>query len=179
MELRYYIAEVDLVISKAGWGIFDTKGEGTMEWKLTSEKYRELLSFIGYGNFQEADMIVLGNEEGTGWYGIEENVEARIRYYGKNKDGRYVDCLNVDDPSEGFWESSKEDKIARYLQEQYEDEVEEKFYVKGNFLPTVARICLALEWDRDNIGRWFQTYDENPSAKQTIQLYVLNELFTK
>lgn len=44
---------------------FDTKGGRAMEWKLTSEKYRQLLSFIGYGNFREADMIVLGNEEGT------------------------------------------------------------------------------------------------------------------
>ncbi|MGG3006509.1 hypothetical protein [Geobacillus stearothermophilus] len=150
-----------------------------MEWKLTSEKYRQLLSFIGYGNFREADMIVFGNEEGTGDYGIEENVEARIRYYGKNEAGEYVDCFNVNDLGEGFWESSKEDKIARYLREQYGDEIEEKFYTKGTFLPTVARICLALECDRDNIGRWFRTYDECSSLKQAIQLYILNELFTK
>jgi hypothetical protein len=150
-----------------------------MEWKLTSEKYRQLLSFIGYGNFREADMIVFGNEEGTGDYGIEENVEARIRYYGKNEAGEYVDCFNVNDLGEGFWESSKEDKIARYLREQYGEEVEDKFYTKGTFLSMVARICLALEWGSDSVSNLFQTYNKCPKLKETIRLYILNELFTK
>jgi hypothetical protein len=150
-----------------------------MEWKLTREKYQQLLSFIGYGNFPEADIIVFGNEEGTGGYGIEENVEARIRYYGKNETGKYEDCVNKDNPSGGFWESGKEDKIARYLREQYGEEVEDKFYTKGTFLSMVARICLALEWGSDSVSNLFQTYNKCPKLKETIQLYILNELFTK
>lgn len=49
-----------------------------MQWKLTKEEYDVLLSYIGCGNFPKADIIVFGNEEGTGGYSVEANVKARV-----------------------------------------------------------------------------------------------------
>ncbi|MGD7024747.1 hypothetical protein ACQCVK_19365 [Rossellomorea vietnamensis] len=149
----------------------------TNEWKLTEEKYRKLLAFIGYGDFKNADFIVFGNEEGTGGYGIEENVEARIGYYGKDENGEYVDCINPNNPLEGFWDNSASNKIARYLEDNGRENVEDIQYVKGSFLSTIARICLALEDEAANSEFWFKTFTEHPDARDHIQLHILNNLF--
>ncbi|WKL03186.1 hypothetical protein Q0F98_05810 [Paenibacillus amylolyticus] len=35
-------------------------------WRLSKEEYKILLSYIGCGDIPNADILVFGNEEGTG-----------------------------------------------------------------------------------------------------------------
>lgn len=46
------------------------------QWTLSKEEYERLLAYVGCGNFLDADIIVFGNEEGTGGYSVEANVKA-------------------------------------------------------------------------------------------------------
>lgn len=54
------------------------------EWRLSKDEYDMLLSYVGLGNVPNADIIVFGNEEGTGGYSVFANVKARVNLFGKD-----------------------------------------------------------------------------------------------
>lgn len=148
-------------------------------WKITKEQYNKLLYYVGCGNFPKADIIIFGNEEGTGGYGIEENVEARFNLYGKNKQGEYEFSLSGKNYQSGYWEPSSRggrDKIISYLTNQGGISKTSEF-TKGYFLPAVARICLALEHSEKESHYWFKSYTQNPEAEKKIKKYILESIF--
>jgi hypothetical protein len=149
-------------------------------WKLSKEEYDKLLAFLGYGNFSEADIIVFGNEEGTGGYSIEANVKARCNSYGKDRDGNYIHSLSPNDWKDGYWdlqENEERPKIEKHLLP--EEKIQEQGFVKGAFLPAISRMCLGLEAVSDEVDRWFQSYGANPTAGNQIKEHIRQKLFKK
>lgn len=50
---------------------------------ISKEQYNQLLRFIGWGDLENADLIVLGNEEGTGGHGGFKNGNERNEFFTK------------------------------------------------------------------------------------------------
>ncbi|MBN8209870.1 hypothetical protein JI666_14030 [Bacillus sp. NTK071] len=148
-------------------------------WRMNNEQYQKLLSYIGCGNFPEADIIFFGNEEGTGGNTVEANVEARCQYYGRDEDENYLNCIDREDWTKGFWEPSASKgaaKVNKYLNE-HGKEVNENDFTKGTFLPTIARMCLAIEGN-ESIDYWFpKDGDEKAGARDIIKSYIVESLF--
>lgn len=151
------------------------------QWRISKEEYDVLVSYIGCGNFSKADVIIFGNEEGTGGNSVEANVKARYLYYGKNENGEYEHCLDDDDWKKGFWDLSSntdDNKVKRYLEENEEPHRQED-YTSGSFLSTIARICLATENQDFPLDYWFASYPSNRDAEREIKYYIVNNLFKK
>lgn len=148
------------------------------EWKLTKDQYDKLLYYVGCGNFPGADILIFGNEEGTGRYSIESNVEARFTTFGKLRD-EYEYCFEKSNWKSGYWEPSSiggRNKIIEYLRSKGESPpiVED---VGSPFLRTVARISLALENPEKDASYWFQRYSHNKEARDQIKEYILDGIF--
>lgn len=115
------------------------------EWKLSKEEYKILLSYVGMGNVPDADIIVFGNEEGTGGYSIYANIKARVNLFGKENgigERKYL----IDNESLGYYHPSGDS--ARSLVEQCllpTELVRPNGHVAGVFNETIARICLSYE----------------------------------
>src|SRR4051812_7188937 len=79
------------------FGLFQTiflrKWMENTNWNLSKPEYEKLLSFLGYGNVPEADIMVFGNEEGTGGYSEETNVKARCQEYGRDQKDNYINTI--------------------------------------------------------------------------------------
>jgi len=148
------------------------------QWKLSKPEYDILLSYVGCGNFPGADIIVFGNEEGTGGYSVEANVKARVHLHGKDHpDEKRKYCIHGTDWRQGFYEPSSKggaSKVEQYLLSH--ESVQEKGFAKGAFNPAVARICLDLE-DRSNTTNWYQSGKENPDAWESIKSFVVGDLY--
>ncbi|WP_431026743.1 hypothetical protein [Lysinibacillus sp. LZ02] len=151
------------------------------QWQITKEEYDKLLCYIGCGNFPEADIMIFGNEEGTGGFSVEANVKARCQKYGKNEFDEYIYTLEENDWTKGYWEpcsKSGAEKIIQYLDE-HGIEYSEKAYTKGSFLSTISRICLALNEENGDIDYWFKLYRDNKDTKVKIKNYIEQSLFKK
>jgi hypothetical protein len=147
------------------------------EWRLTKKDYDILLSYIGCGNFPDADIIVYGNEEGTGGYSVEANVKARVNLFGKDPKGKdYLYCIKNNDPVHGFYEPSGREggkKVEQYI--KHNEKIQEDGFTAGSFNQAIARICLTLEDNKKN--NWFESAEENTFAWETIKNYIVNELY--
>jgi hypothetical protein len=146
-------------------------------WKLTKEQYEKLLSYIGCGDFENAKLIIFGNEEGTGGNSIQANIEARTALFGKNSEGSLTYCVDPTDQYQGFWEISGVEggeKIKKYSIENLLP-YENGDYTKGSFLSTVARICLGIEENHDE--GIFEPYGENVQTKEKVKEFIINGLF--
>ncbi|MGV3463903.1 MAG: hypothetical protein ACO1OT_01240 [Heyndrickxia sp.] len=152
---------------------------GKEKWSLSKEEYNTLLSFFGYGNFLEADIIFFGNEEGAGGYSIQANVNARCQSYGRNQNGEYINVLDKNDWTKGFWdlEDTNRPKIESYLIE--EDTLQESGFTSSAFLRATARISLGLENRNDESSKWFKSFGENPKEAEKIKSYIISNLFKK
>ncbi|OZM56462.1 hypothetical protein CIB95_11850 [Lottiidibacillus patelloidae] len=142
---------------------------------ITKEEYKKLLSFVGYGNLHEANIIVFGNEEGTGGRGVRENINVRNLFYG-TENGEYEYCLDNQNWENGFWEPNTLDRQS--TRDSYLNP-DNPTLNKSNspFNQTVARICLASENSDKDIDYWFQKFDDNQDAKKIIKDYVRNSLY--
>ncbi|WP_078549735.1 hypothetical protein [Litchfieldia alkalitelluris] len=152
---------------------------GNREWKVSKEEYQKLLKFLGYGNFREADLVIFGNEEGAGGYSIEANVKARCESYGKDPNGNYINCLEENDWTGGYWdlEENGQQKILKHLLPS--EKAQKEGYTRGAFLPAVARICLGLENKNEDVEAWFKSYADNGDAAKDIKRYIRETLFKK
>jgi hypothetical protein len=146
-------------------------------WVLSKSEYDILLKYIGCGNFPDADIIVFGNEEGTGGYSVEANVKARVNLFGKDTLGQeYKHMIKIDSNNFGFYEPSSLEgrkKVERYLKEN--EKSQPIGFSKGVFNQSIARICLALE--QPNSRDWFKGKDNNEETWEMIKKYVIDELY--
>ncbi|PJN57805.1 hypothetical protein PAEAM_39120 [Paenibacillus sp. GM1FR] len=84
--------------------IFQKGGIRVEDWRLSKAEYDILLSYIGCGDILNADILVFGNEEGTGGYTVTENVKARTRLIttDESSDVRNY-CIEANNWREGFY----------------------------------------------------------------------------
>jgi hypothetical protein len=145
-------------------------------WQISKQEYDILLNYVGCGNFPGADIIVFGNEEGTGGYSVEANVKARTKAFGRFKeDGEYQYCIVPGDPTKGFYElssSSGGSKVEAYLKDS--EKLQHQGFTAGVFNPSIARICLSVE--QPNGTNWFEGTVNN-EAWAAIKNYVVNDLY--
>ncbi|WNS40732.1 hypothetical protein [Paenibacillus sp. MMS20-IR301] len=151
----------------------------TPGWRISREQYKQLLSYIGCGNFPEADILFFGNEEGTGTYSIEANVEARCNTFGKAPGASGYSYIFGDSPAQGYWEPSAlggRDKIIEYLRAKGADpKISDQ--VRSSFLKSIARIVLALEnHSTAPVSDWFEAVDSK-EKRQEISGFALEGLF--
>jgi hypothetical protein len=150
------------------------------KWKLSKEQYEKLLVFLGYGDFPNAEIIIFGNEEGTGGYSIEANVKARCNSYGKDKEGNYIHSLVGNDCTKGFWDLGVEGERPRIEKHLLPNEpIQEEGFAKGSFLPAIARMCLGVEAHVDKVDDWFQSFASDPIARDHIKTYIRKNLFQR
>ncbi|WP_156396466.1 hypothetical protein [Paenibacillus sp. Soil724D2] len=170
------------------------------------KQLQKLNAYIGCGPHMDADIIVMGNEEGTGGYPeeIEAHTAARFRLYGKDEktvdallkaietdpqvlhhdelhgEEAYTYCLNGDWEN-GFWEENDKDgegKIERYIIAR-DGKLKKKVEVPPSpFLNYIARICLALDHRNEDkpLQDWFQKKNADLGI---IDKYIKNHLFKK
>lgn len=122
--------------------------------QLSTEELEKLTRFVGYGPFDEADVVFFGMEEGLGQYPIEA-IPARARLYGNDTNT----WLNGDWKN-GYWDETG-DTGYRALGEIANEIRREKGLTEHNltlrrpFSPMLnlqARLLLALEQPE---GQWF------------------------
>ncbi|AHN24404.1 hypothetical protein [Lysinibacillus varians] len=147
-----------------------------MQWKLTKEEYDVLLSYVGCGNFPEADIIVFGNEEGTGGYSVEANAKARVNLYGRDEiTGQFLTCLKDGNWQNGFYEPNAyggRRKVEKYI---LPIEIKKNKFTKGVFNQTIARLCLAIE---DPSKDWFQGSSGSGATEwEEIKQFVSKQLY--
>lgn len=169
--------EQDLTDDSVGTEYLESE---TPNWRIGPEQYQRLINYIGCGNFPEADILFFGNEEGTGTFSIEANVEARCSTFGKEPgSSSYANAYGDPDIDGWFWEPSAldgRDKILNYLRAKGENPKVSNT-VRGSFLPSISRIVLALE-NRASvpIERWFEP-DKSEEFELEIKAFALEGLF--
>ncbi|WP_147433419.1 hypothetical protein [Paenibacillus ginsengarvi] len=152
----------------------------TPDWRISPEQYQRLIHYVGCGNFPEADILFFGNEEGTGTFSIEANVEARCSTFGKEPGSSSYTYTFGDLETDGFfWEPAAlggRDKIVDYLRAKGgKPKVSDT--VRGSFLPSISRIVLALENQANTpIESWFET-DHSKETERKIKEFALQGLF--
>lgn len=149
------------------------------QWRISREEYKKLLSFVGYGNFPKANILVFGIEEGTAGYEIEANIIARVTTFGEfDERGNLISAINPPDWSSGYWEPLHgESKIRTYIEQRDGTAPSGENFVGGFFLPTIARMCLELEAPNANPYFWWTPFRKNDEAKKRINKFVSYELF--
>lgn len=138
---------------------------------LSKNEYEKLLSFFGYGNFPKADILFFGNEEGLGGYPIDANIHARCCYYGRDKNGNYINLLGTT-WLDGFYEDNSSCKLSKLSGLN-----PKKTNGHSNFLEIASRICIALEHNSGYSNKWFQLYNHNKGSKEIIKQYSKSGLF--
>jgi len=114
-----------------------------------------LNSFLGYGDFRNAEILVLSKHEGADNDYLEQELDARINHFGLEKEY----WLDGENRLNGYWHSSTKeaDKIKRGLMEKEE--------IKSNSVPAVVdyptRMLFALEeaFNKNTdkyIDKWFE-----------------------
>ncbi len=151
----------------------------TPHWVISKDQYTRLISYIGCGNFPKADILFFGNEEGTGTFSIEANVEARCSTFGKDAGSSAANYTFGNPDQNGYWESSAiggRDKVVEYLRAKGENPVVTD-NTRSSFLTSISRMVLALE-KRDTVplDHWFQSSNVDGIQKQ-IKEFALKELF--
>lgn len=140
--------------------------------KLNWTQLKKLNAYIGCGPHKNADLLIMGNEEGAGGYPkeIEAHSTARFRLYGKdpktvtallesiktNRRGLHHDNLHQDEKytnsldgnwENGFWEEDDIDggnKIEQYILAR-DGNLEKVELPPSPFLQYCSRMGLALE----------------------------------
>lgn len=147
------------------------------EWSLSLEEYEVLLAYVGCGNFPNADIIVYGNEEGTGGYSVEANVKARVKYFGRDQiNGNYISCIDEKCWENGFYEKSASGggrKVEQFLLPH--ENIQQNGFTGGVFNQALARICLQLE-EKDK-NNFFQSKLDNEVAWSLINSFIVNDLY--
>lgn len=145
-------------------------------YQMTEEQYRTLLSFVGYGDFANADIIVFGNEEHADGYSIEANVTARTNLFGRSDDGSFLHRINFDDENYVYYESSVEtgrQKIQTL--HALEEPNTMPLHPKLSLLDlSLARLVLSLE--RTDDGDWFSGADQAEQWAQ-VKTFASQQLF--
>ena len=148
--------------------------------KITKAQYQKLLTYIGCGDLAEADIIIFGNEEGTGGNDLSANIVARCDYFGKNKEGCYTDCVNNEEgENSGYWQKNSQagGEIVKSLSvgESQKDSKEGTKW--SSFLLSIARMVLALEHPEIEVETWFKEMGEDSISEQVRKVRD-NGLFT-
>lgn len=149
-------------------------------WALDEFYYERLLRYIGCGNFPKADIVFLGNEEGTGGYDIPSNIIARSDHFGKDENDCYKYFINSSDTNEMFYyEPSAQQAGRKVSKESYKRSgfrrTEE--FASGSFLQTIARMCLALDQPSESPDYWFQKYNNDLNAQEGIKNFIRKNMF--
>lgn len=165
-------------------------------------------AYVGCGPHHDADVLIMGNEEGTGGYPheIEAHSIARFLLYGKSEEHvnqileRYKSCemdykqIPLDDQytyhfgdswKNGFWEPNALDgveKIRKIILAR-DGDIPKKSDTFSTFLMHSARICYGLTTDHDTpIEKWFQPKGNNNSKSSEIYTeikdYAMDNLFS-
>lgn len=145
-------------------------------WSLNEEEYKILLSYIGCGEIPKADILIFGNEEGTGGYSVTANVKARTQLFGRDEiSGSIKHCIEENNWREGFYQPDAQ--TGGKLVEQFLLPHEKKHlndFTGGVFNAAIARLCLASE--RSGEDNWFQG-SANTTAFNTIKEYIRQNLY--
>lgn len=136
-------------------------------WRLSKEEYKILLSYIGCGDIPNADILVFGNEEGTGGYSVTENVKARTQLIlaGGDVSNYSIEAKNW---REGFFYPDSDQLLATHENKRTKD------FTAGVFNAAIARLCLAHE--RSSSNNWFQGA-ANVQAYEAIKEYIGRRLY--
>lgn len=136
-------------------------------WRLSKEEYKILLSYIGCGDIPNADILVFGNEEGTGGYSVTENVKARTQLIlaGGDVSNYSIETSNWRD---GFFYPDSDQLRATHENKHTKD------FTAGVFNAAIARLCLAHE--RSSSNNWFQGA-ANVLAYEAIKEYIGRKLY--
>ncbi|MEK4372369.1 MULTISPECIES: hypothetical protein [Paenibacillus] len=139
------------------------------DWRLSKAEYDILLSYIGCGDILNADILVFGNEEGTGGYTVTENVKARTRLIttDESSDVRNY-CIEANNWREGFYYPDFEGLFTGY------EKKHSKGFTKGVFNAAIARLCLAHE--RNSQSNWFEG-SPNTDEFCVIKEYIGDKLY--
>lgn len=157
--------------------------------QLSPEQFQKMNAYIGCGPHLDADILIMGNEEGTNGYPnqIAANAVARFRLYGKGEAevSALLDQMDYDREGlsddrnfsneqykyslngnwrEGFWEESARsggEKISRYM-ERYNGTLPDRTIATPSLFNTYsARLCLSLQGIKKNRHFPIETYLSN------------------
>lgn len=147
------------------------------EWRLSKDEYDMLLSYVGLGNVPNADIIVFGNEEGTGGYSVFANVKARVNLFGKDDGvGEKKYLIDKENHSLGYYHPSGD--FGRILVEKCllpNESARTKGFAAGVFNETIARICLSYEMSSGY--NWFQGRSAQGDESSLLINYINTELY--
>ena len=114
----------------------------------------KLLRFCGYGDYPNIQVLYIGNEEGLGGAENAQVINARInKYYNKG-----IQLVEGNRNEGYYWNPPKAGPAPNVP-----------------ILNFMARQM--LRFNEGNGINWFQTFQENPQAKDQIIQYLGNELF--
>lgn len=129
------------------------------KYKLKEEQIELLCSFFGYGDFEQADIIFLGNEEGLGNLSCYEmSILHRTECFGN--DSSYY--LNSQNKLAGFWEPGgllTDTKKREFLATKGIDYIYKPAF-RSRFLQFISRLVLSLEEEKENMGIHFNYNDK-------------------
>ncbi|MFS0555078.1 hypothetical protein [Brevibacillus sp. 179-C9.3 HS] len=175
--------------------------------QLTIKQLEKMNAYVGCGPHLDADILIMGNEEGTGGYPneIAAHAAARFRLYGKkestvstllesmtsNKNILYQDDLYPNEHydhspnghwSEGFWEASANSgckKIEDYMKRYYGFCPKKSTERLSAFNTHTARLCLTIQGVKDDPNFPIDTYlSRDKSNWDEIVTYAKEQLYT-
>ncbi|NIK78763.1 hypothetical protein FHS15_003909 [Paenibacillus castaneae] len=175
--------------------------------RLSPNQLEKMNAYVGCGPHLDADILIMGNEEGTGGYPthIETNAVARFRLYGKEEttvsalldsmaqdkeilcqDDLYpneqYECSVNGNWKEGFWEKSARsggEKIKRYMKNYFGYDPEKSKEKPSLFNTYTARLCLTLEGIKNDPHFPIETFLRSDETKTNeINEYADNQLYT-
>ena len=157
--------------------------------ELNKSMYNQLLRFVGHGDFENADIIILGNEEGAGGNTIADNLIKRCEKFGRNETGEYINYIQ---DSDGellcYWQKDDAQKQETMHDISLQDEDNKKFEKGGEinsktkyskFLSMCARMKLALANLEDtDVNKWYKNLGKDKISDE-IRVVASNHLFTE
>ncbi|MBP2114088.1 hypothetical protein [Paenibacillus silagei] len=175
--------------------------------QLTTKQLDKMNAYVGCGPHLDADILILGNEEGTDGFPeeIAAHAAARFRLYGKDQETVSTlldsmtsdrDILYQDDlyPSEyhkyspkglwtnGFWEPSANaggEKIKEYLKRYYGSIPTKSTDRLSAFNTHTARICLTIKAIKTDSNFPIETYlNYDKSKRNEIVAFTEEQLYT-
>lgn len=174
--------------------------------QLTTKQLEKMNAYVGCGPHLDADILIMGNEEGTDGYPdkVAAHAAARFRLYGKDekmvttllesmtkdKEILYHDDLYPNEHykysrqglwSEGFWEpsaTSGSEKIKKYMSQYYGSVPPKSTDRLSAFNTHTARLCLTIQGIKANSNFQIETYLSKDSKRDEIIAYTKEQLYT-
>lgn len=142
---------------------------------ISESQIDRLMSWFGYGDLKNADIIFLGNEEGLGGVAgeLESVLQGRAEVLGNNPR-----CWLGNNRKNGCWEISAYEadvQLRSYTNKLKGIHTNWEPFTKSEMLQFQARMLLAIENEN---GEWFKKKDESPENYCKINEFVGESLYS-